>query len=169
MVDADIRKQSQVLEKRTLAMKTALATHIVEVEMTEAKDDAVQVLIASPALPGARVVFVAVCACVCTSRGSPPPLVVLIIATYRALQADATNSPVLDALAELHDARRRAAARERAVLHARQRTGSFAGGPAALPPALPRAPSRSPVLRPSTSPPLPLDDAADPGAPSSGW
>ncbi len=38
VVDAEIRKQGEVLEKRTPAMKASLMTHIVETEASEAKE-----------------------------------------------------------------------------------------------------------------------------------
>jgi hypothetical protein len=69
--------------------------------------------------------------------------------TFVPPQSTSVHTPVLDALAELHDAQRRATAHERALLSARQRTGALAGGPSPLPP------STSPALRPSTSPTLP--------------
>ena len=95
-VDAEIRKQGEVLEKRTPAMKTSLMVHIVDTEATEAKEDCG----AGGGGDGAP--------------GSPGA-------------ASLLRSPVLDALAELHDARRRATLRDRVAVNARLRVGTLAG------------------------------------------
>jgi hypothetical protein len=42
LLDVDIKKQGEVLEKRTPAMKAALVVHVVEAELAEAKGDAEQ-------------------------------------------------------------------------------------------------------------------------------
>lgn len=158
-VDAEIRKQGEVLEKRTPAMKTSLMVHIVDTEATEARED-------SGAGGGG-------------SGGDGAP--------GSPGAASLLRSPVLDALAELHDARRRATLRDRVAVNARLRVGTLAGsatanvsnaaagasrvGPAAVPvPSSPTLAAPSPLLTsgavlPTLPPPMSVGGSALPHAP----
>ncbi len=75
VVDAEIRKQGEVLEKRTPAMKASLMTHIVETEASEAKEGTTEAEVGRGVQAlrgvgggGVRHVCIRVRFCVCRAR-----------------------------------------------------------------------------------------------------